>query len=310
MDKSVDYNLIIKNMLDNINKFWDYGDKYKDYVIPFNCLLVLNNIRKSFMIQWIDYNEQHPDSLKTKTFIDGIKTIFPNSFNFVTINQGVLVMKKTVEVDFDVKSYTDKQLGDFLSYPCSGDIAEIGPNDSKYGLDYILKIEESEHHTINIISMVCKEKTDLIDQFTNKLENFVDKFNRLSKQKIQLVMELDMLYSIPYLMDHIKKEKLDREMEDQIFNLFLNFNYPIFLVIHSEKILDVFDKKYKFVLLAVFAHIYAEHINNLRVYNLDHENKDLSVKTDAVITLFDQLVDIKIDKIIRCLTIDAYEIKS
>jgi hypothetical protein len=216
-------------------------------------------------------------------------------------------MEKSTSIDFDINNYTEKQLGDFLSYPCAGDTAEIGPDDSKYSIHYILKIGNAKHHIIN---MVCKEKTSQINQFTNKIENFIDKFNKLSKRKIEFVVEFNKLYSIPHLINSVKKEEIDQEIKNQIYSLFENFTYQIFLIVQSENILDVFDKKYKLVLLATLAHIYAEHSNNARVYSNEHYNKTVSVNADTVINLFDILADVKIDKKIANLTIDTYGIKS
>jgi hypothetical protein len=80
-----------------------------------NCYLLYYDVRKSFLMQPY-MNETRKDLYKV---YDIIRQYFPLYFT-IDIDQGLLVTKINTNIPFDINNYTDKQLGNFLSYPTAG----------------------------------------------------------------------------------------------------------------------------------------------------------------------------------------------
>ena len=74
-----------------MNNFSSLLKDIKDLEVVINCLLVNEGIRKSFLIQQIDL--KYRNKIKYKNTLKNYKKKF-NNFKFVSIDQGILVLKK------------------------------------------------------------------------------------------------------------------------------------------------------------------------------------------------------------------------
>jgi len=148
-------NYFEKNLLRN-----HYGE-------VFNTLLVLCRIRNSFMIQRIDYQDKDIFDIITNMVYDNphLKT--------KEINQGIIVMRK--ETPFTLKhDYTNKELGEFLSYPYAGDI-EVG----EYNYSIIIRYNGFE---CNLFGMIAsKDGTYKSKKFERDLNRFFSHIHTVYK---------------------------------------------------------------------------------------------------------------------------------
>lgn len=133
----------------------------------FNTLLVLCRMRNSFMIQRVDY--------QSKNIFDIIINMIYNNPYLKTeeIDQGIIVMRE--ETLFTLApNYTDKELGEFLSYPYAGDIG-IG----KYHYNILIKYKGVECQLFGMISRT--DGTDKSKKFEMDLNNFFSYINTVYK---------------------------------------------------------------------------------------------------------------------------------
>ena len=159
------------------------------YDIIINIDLVINQIRPTFMIQLVDYNE--PKKI-TKIILNNIKSMFNISkmddekcpIQFILINQGILVFpkqsligkKKYLELygllqDYINSNNTDNEsLGKLLGYPCPG---ELFSENKRKG--YCLLIGEPDNNS-GLLCMVCSTEEGI--QNTEKyLQEVIDYYN-------------------------------------------------------------------------------------------------------------------------------------
>ena len=213
--------------------------KTDDLDIIINSLLVLGGIRKSFLMQPIDIkykkSEEHFDNM-----INIIKNTFSN-FKFVKIDQGTLITKKETTVPFKLDNYSSKELGEFLSYPCAGDIEK----DRNYSFHIMIKYKNKED---SIGDMICKDKNNpKIMEFVNQIKNFIANIDK----NLELEYIIKKIYTINDLINSIREYKLNNEIKDEVLNILANFSYGLLYILHLNNKIDIFNKKYKDFLVII-----------------------------------------------------------
>lgn len=190
-----DNNPTVEKMTHQVDEFWDYVEQYDNYTLPFECLLVLNDITRGFLVDQSDWTR----TLATFHNVHEYFSLY--RWNCKVPPDSSLIIKEDVSPGECLDNLTQEDIYKFIGYPCVNSF-----NNSNYLLNY--KITTGQL-TFNAISIRCTEKeTSNINIFTNILKNFIDKFNLFSKKKLELTVELIKNYSTDELLQIIKQNNI------------------------------------------------------------------------------------------------------
>lgn len=207
--------------------------------ISLNCLFLDNKIRDSFLIQ-ILLNIDNYIEINIK-IIDTIQKYF-NNFKFIYINQGVLVTKNNTIIPFQLDNYTDRELGDFLGYPCSGDI-----NDNRNYSFSIYGVYNNRHE--QIYGMISKDNNNpILNNFIVKIVNFINKLNGHIDNQIILDIKFKKLYNLDDVINCVINNNICDDIQNEIVNLLYNHNFQLLVRYHNNKLIDMFNKDFSEIL--------------------------------------------------------------
>ena len=115
-----------------------------------NCILVMENIRPSMLIQPVDYSEVSEKDKKTKSILDEIKKIFPKlkQSNHYQEYQGIIISKKNYNNRIDISL---EEMGKILGYPCYKDFNNIYSIKKKYKIGVYVNFENREKEKLFVI---------------------------------------------------------------------------------------------------------------------------------------------------------------
>jgi hypothetical protein len=259
-----------------------------------NPILVHQDIRKSYLIQPID------DCIKKFGFnkmIQLIKKHFPN-FNFIKMDQGILVTKEE-KAPFDIHKYSEKELGEFLSYPCAGDILA--------DRNYIYKITATYNNQFgyyddDIICMICNDpyNNKELKDLTGKIIYVIMPLNIYLTDKIQYDIKINKLNSILDLVDIINKNDVV-DNKNEILNIFNNYEFSIMSIIYDCQIADIFDLKYRELIVKILNFCYQHSINKK-----SEMFTDIRSKVDYICHIFNKEYNHKINDDIIDEAMDFY----
>lgn len=192
---------ICQCLISNLNKWkieYIDGCGYKNndlYDIFWNLLLIVHNIRPTFMIQQIDYAKNNRIHMVNIIITNLLSLKFNNNniFELTYINQGILVYLSKNISDEKIYDFIQKgiiiynnnndsvSLGNLLGYPCSGDIDISMSNKNRGNITlYINK-------TSCIMSNICDFSNEKIAfKKINKFEDIKKKLYEIKNEYSEL----------------------------------------------------------------------------------------------------------------------------
>lgn len=286
---------------------------YAYQIIPLNIILnsilVYKDIRNGFLIE-IGYKNY-------KEILDILEKNYPN-FKFVEMiskensyqtTYGTLVVKKDYvlpskpyDISHLITAESHKELGDILSYPCSGDM-DLKNQRFLFSIhvEYLKKPEQ-------LIGMICSKKRSIseLEKFIKKIKNCIDEINKNITDPIDLWSDFEKMDIYDDVIKQYIADQIDDELIKYINNMFNNV-FPILIFLQRDKIFDIKDKKFKQLIIFL---LNLATVNNMAFDILMSEPKE-QVKqneeykeveysnayenTKLIIKLFHDLYNIKID---------------
>lgn len=248
--------------MDNKKIFLEMFNKIKDMDIVINMLLVKNDVRKSFMIQEFG-------KYKSKKYVDKIIKILQSYYPIMTslkVFSGILIYKNTTNIppQFKNNTYTEKEIGELLSYPCAGD----NVNKRNYGINFYLQYKKQEYE---IFGMMCeKQDNKNLIKFIENTKKFISSLDLNMRLKIN-IKKIHTIQSIIDIM--LKSEPIDNKLKEDIYDILYNYEYVLLVILHNNKVIDLFDKKYRHTLITIM------HLCNVKT-KFDREIDLISKKED------------------------------
>jgi hypothetical protein len=212
--------------------------KEKVYEILINLILVKEDVRPGYLIQYIDYQEIKKSKIFVDSLLKTINTLFPELIqsNKYEHNQGVIISKTDYNGCLDIGN---KKMGEILGYPCFDDFDDlIGNKTSYYITDIYVYVEI---YKIQLLANKCKKKKN--SEFTsikNKAELVLKnkKYNCIFTKEISVKIETIKFLTTQILIDKlIKGVKIYQSEKDAIFNILYNFGF-------DDILLDYFEEGY------------------------------------------------------------------
>lgn len=158
------------------------------YELPFdvlcNLILVSENIRPAFMVQYIDYQESFDTDPISSKILHSAKDFFPDLIHTRDV-QGTIISKKQMT---DEDHNTDKKMGELLGYPCAKDYNIL--DKQKSGYKYIFTVNVTVNTPIIVNPVGDTKYTNSFDLFANGCidESTKPEFEKI-KEKIDTVLK-------------------------------------------------------------------------------------------------------------------------
>lgn len=253
-------------------RFEDFEMVYKSIgslEVTINCYLVQYNVRKSLLLQ--PYDRTIRDIFDT--ILNEIAVLFPE-FVFHKIDQGELITKEKI-LPFNKDDYTFDELGKFLSYPCPGDIIDK----RNFAIHYNIKYKEIED---SLFTVICESQNNKkIVELKEQIINVLNKINENIDEPIKLKIKIKKIYSIEEIIIDTKNDNITKIIEKEIDNILWNFNFSILLALHEDKIIDLFDKENRTMLLLALSYCKADF-----TYAYKDNKQDTLRKIDWIVTYY------------------------
>jgi len=204
-----------------INIFYKQIKMYISIYLLLNLILVTENIRKSMLLQPINYGEFTSDSPITKNISDNISQLFPylyqtkNYQNF----QGIIISHDS----YDGLSISSNKMGEILSYPCFDGFSTLNRNISYYLISLNVYINNIK---IEFFTNVCQNTSKLnAFEILAKDSEKVFKSSELLKDYIvgNVFVTVNKIHVVQEMINKIILNKeLDKDEIDEIDNIFWN----------------------------------------------------------------------------------------
>lgn len=251
----------------DLSKIFKYLWKQtSDLEITMNCILVLDGIRTSWLFEDDEYLKSNGEFYRIIKIINKL-----GFFHFEDFRGQVLIMKKGTKITFDKNNYTHKELGEFLSYPCAGDIVD-GRN---YGFHIKMTYKK---HTKAIMSMVCKNKANI--KIGILLMDLLDLLERLNL-KIKMCYQFNKKFTMKQILDTYQKYQqneivtINNEMKKEILQNLINHSYEFLVCLYENKIVDIFEKKYTQLMITLMCTCASEYkFNSFHAITNDDDLKN------------------------------------
>jgi hypothetical protein len=281
----------------------EFYQEYPDYLDVFlNALLVETGIRRSFLIQPIDYKEPiggpssewEAEAPITVSLLRAIHRMFPN-FKFVHMNQGVLVLLSDTPIPFDLTKYTNVQLGELLSYPCPGDIA----NRRNFGIHYRVLFHQKSYH---LFAVICGEINPPVDRLAKQIQEVIDSLNPYLHDKLTFKFTIERIISIETVIQAVMDDQITPRIRSEIHNILYNADLAILNILHRAGIIDLYDPTFHELLLYIVFRYQADMKppNPLRYITNPAERRKVrhaqfEKDQDAIVNILTTLYGIHID---------------
>lgn len=303
----------------------DFYNKNPDYLCIFiNALLVTFEIRKSFMIQPQDYKEILPNNIEsisdlekdapiTSKLIRNIHEIFPEpELKYVYIDQGILILRKETEITFDLEQYTQKELGELLSYPCAGDIFA----NRNFSVSYHILYNNRDY---SLFTSICGKIVPEIEILYQKIRLLIEEINLyFNDNKMICEYRIVPIITIDTLINNIINDRIYQEQEDEegkeeekeeterlkyeVRNTFYNSFHIILNILEENSVFNIFDPKYKQFLLYLLVEEKSEtECQILSLIEDKKKNKEVQKllfkgKNDFTVNMLTTVYDVIIDQ--------------
>jgi hypothetical protein len=223
----------------NLSKiFNDVYDIDKNLSNAINSILVIDNKRKSYI----------PESYDKETN-KKYKNILTKYFDVKNIDNFLFVTNKVGGVNYyDAKN--DKDLGEMLSYPCSGEHLDFKNRKYVYTIYVINKgesMDEIKYKNENVLmAVICINKNDKI--FKKLVDDFQQSTDKINKN-LEITYEKTHIPSIASIIEKTKNKKKLKDYEmKSVLGAFLTYRMPLIVDFYENKKYQIFKKK-KFMLV-------------------------------------------------------------
>lgn len=274
-----------------------------DLDIFLNAVLVETGVRNAFLIQPVDYKEPiggpgyqwQQEAPKTQEFLNTIHRMFPN-MKFIHMDQGVLVLRRETPIRFDPNNYTQAQLGQLLSYPCPGDI-EGGRNFvAHYKVNYLNK----DYH---LLASICgSDKNPQIKIMTDQIQQVIDGLNLSLRNGLRFEYYIDPIFSTETLIDAVINQQVTPAMENEIANLLANSDLILLNILEENKVMSIFELKFRPLLLDTLLRIQAEELYPNPLLEIsDWKERDavhkilVQKRQDGIANILQQIYGVQVD---------------
>lgn len=253
----------------------DYAERFNNFLrrsyhpdIALNALLVLNNIRHAFLIQPVDYRERSSRDPETARILATLRDVF-YGFTYKEINQGVLVSLDKNIIQFP-SQHTVTELGNLLSYPCAGDILFR----RNYVVHYAFIYHQSRY---DIMSVICNDVDESVTSLSHRIEQFILSLNRYLDAPMEYMMETSRLYTVDTVIEAVRSNRISVDIEEEVYNLFSNFDMDLLTILHDEDRLDIMDPQFREFLLTLLLLMKAEEEHENELFVISNEKERLAV---------------------------------
>lgn len=207
--------------------------------VAIHCLLVYYDFRPSVLL------ETYISSNFNET-IDKIKKYFHNFIFTDFLPYGILI--SNVIPTFNKSNYTEKQLGEFLGYPCAGDVIN--------GRDFAIQVLMTyKGITAQILGFICsKENMNELEDFFDRLKKFINKINIDNNIQIDLFHEIKKIYEPLELIHYIENNMIDKNIEAEIWHILNNYGYSLLEELQNNSTIDIFSLKYMLIQLLILCY--------------------------------------------------------
>lgn len=201
--------------------------EFKDPSVLLNCILVMEDIRPSLMVQPIDYKEVSNKDPITSKILSKIKELFPELIHSedYKMYQGVLISKTSYDGRKDIDTH---EMGKLLGYPCYQD--KIDKNTRSYTIEIMAYTKIGM--PIQLFANACKDNSHL-EQFKELADRATAAFTKhhdlLIREGIDIhrvSAEIDEFIPSSDVIDKlIKNINLSENEIGKIGNVFYNFGF-------------------------------------------------------------------------------------
>lgn len=244
------------NIAESLLTFYNQHPHNLDVFI--NALLVQKGIRKSFIIQPINYKEPIGGPSQewfnqapiTVSLLRDIQNTFPD-LKFIHMNQGILIIRQDTKIPFDINNYTDTELGKLLSYPCPGDINNNRNFAVRYNVIFKDKIYE-------LFTSICGQIYPSVKIIGHQIRNFIRILNMYLPEPIFFEMDIHPILSTDTIIEAVLNNQIDEQIKDEIANIFSNYDLQILNILQENQIINIFDPQYRQLLLYILLQFQVE----------------------------------------------------
>lgn len=225
--------------------------------VAMHCTLVYYNFRPAVLLE--TYVSPNFDKV-----IDKVKKYFSNFIFTDFLPYGILI--SNIHPPFDKSNYTEQQLGDFLGYPCAGDVIDGRDFAVQVWLTYKMK-------AINMLGFVCsKANLSKLEDFFDKLKKIINKINLDNELQIELFNEIKKIYEPLELIDYIENDMVDKYIETVIWHILNNYGYSLLEELHNNSVINIFSLKYMLIQILILCHhdVFIDNPNDYVMNILHH----------------------------------------
>jgi hypothetical protein len=231
------------------NNFYSFIEKYyensqeKTYDIFINLVLVTEDVRPGYLIQYVDYEDANTidDEFGTKTFVESlleiIKELFPmliQSTNYEH-NQGVIISK----TDYNgIYGIDNKMMGKILGYPCFDDFDDLlGNKTNHYIIDIYVNVD---NYKIQLLANKCKKKERLMEfeYISSRAQNVLrmKKYNYIFGGKISVNVEITKNLTTQSIINNLAlNKKIAKSKKKMVINILYNLGLDDNLITYFEE---------------------------------------------------------------------------
>ncbi len=213
--------------------------------IACNAVLVAKNVRPSFLVQSIDYQEceNGPTTLgpKTKNIIQSLE----KEFKITPTYQGFIISNPFFSVPNE-NMLDDKIIGELIGYPCSGHLHDNTTRKFHYQIYSVYGKTESE-----LMNVICGVNMD--DWFCEKVKEIFSACKDVFPSEIFIGYKKFNIYENDDIIRKVINDvQLNDEEKNHVLNLIWNIDLNLILSLHNQKKIDIFTKKNLIVELIKF----------------------------------------------------------
>jgi hypothetical protein len=186
--------------------------------IKMHCELVLNNVRKAWLIQNTDYSQE-----ELAIVFDYIKTNY-SSFIIETFRNNYFISRENLALSDKYSSLSsieyDEYLGSILGYTCNRSIM-------KYGYDIVCDLIGINKYTLFSYGCSCSENSCSykVDILVDRINNVISELEEFTDKSYEIYASRERIYSSKSLIDAlitrpnniIEDEK--REINNYLYNI-------------------------------------------------------------------------------------------
>ena len=188
-------------------------------------MLVVAGIRKSFMVQSIDYGEYKGTGPKTEVIVNNLRYVFPELLTTNT-HQGIIFSLGPIGILHD-----DYELGVALSFPSPGEM------DGKFSVHYEVHIDGK---TYDLLSCISNAITPAVNELADKIRVFVESLG------FGFVLIIKKIYTdAEVLAKVIAKDTVKPKLQWEVLSIYGNNYMSLLCILQEKKEIDLFSAEWR-----------------------------------------------------------------